>query len=84
MAIQTNEEKLRNLIAENLGVDAEAVTPAATLESLDADSLDVAEVFIGIEDVFGIEISSTDEDVIGEMTFESLVEYVTKKVDSIH
>jgi len=51
------EEKLKGIIAEQLGVDAEKVTPAASFtEDLGADSLDAVELIMAIEEAFDIEI----------------------------
>ncbi len=54
-------EKLRNLIAETLGCDAEKVTPEATLTSdLEADSLAVVELTMALEEATGITIEDAD------------------------
>mmetsp|Transcript_13038 Transcript_13038/g.21525 ORF Transcript_13038/g.21525 Transcript_13038/m.21525 type:complete len:135 (+) Transcript_13038:81-485(+) len=51
------EEKLKGIIAEQLGVDAEKVTPTASFtEDLGADSLDAVELIMAIEEAFDIEI----------------------------
>ena len=50
-------EQLRDLICEMLDVDAASVTMnSVILEDFDADSLDLVEIVMGVEDRFGIEI----------------------------
>lgn len=55
------ENKIRDLIAEMLEVDAEAVVPTAHFrKDLDADSLDLMELIVELENEFGQEISDED------------------------
>ena len=64
---------LRRIIVEQLGVNADQVTPDAKfIEDLGADSLDTVELVMAFEEEFGIEIS--DDAPLG---------YVTSSVDSI-
>lgn len=57
------ERKVKNILTDQLGVDAEEVTPEATLcDDLGADSLDVVEVVMALESEFGIEIPDEDAD----------------------
>lgn len=52
-------EKLQEVIAEVLNVDPREITEETTfLEDLGADSLDVYQIIMGIEDAFQIEISA--------------------------
>ena len=56
------ELKIRSLVAEQLGVAAETVTPAAhILDDLGADSLDIVEMMMAIEEEFDIEVPDEDE-----------------------
>lgn len=51
-------EKLQNIIAEVLNVDADEITSETTfVDDLGADSLDVFQIIMGIEEEFDIEIS---------------------------
>ncbi|HIR14488.1 MAG TPA: acyl carrier protein [Candidatus Choladousia intestinigallinarum] len=50
-------EKLQNIIAEVLNVDSDEITPETTfVDDLGADSLDVFQIIMGIEEEFDIEI----------------------------
>ena len=58
-------EKLAKIIAEVLNVDANEITLDTTfVDELGADSLDVFQIIMGIEEEFGIEISSADAERI--------------------
>ena len=55
------EERVRDLIVEQLGVNAEQVTPeAAFVDDLGADSLDTVELVMAFEEEFGIDIPDED------------------------
>ncbi len=53
-----NEEKIKAIIAEQLSVDLKYVVSAADWDSLGADSLDLVELIMTLEDAFDIEIAS--------------------------
>lgn len=54
-------EKMRDIIVETLGCDAEAVTPAASLsEDLGADSLAAVELVMALEEASGLSIAEED------------------------
>lgn len=69
-------EKVKELIAEQLGVDdLDSITPTTSLmNDLEADSLDAVEIVMAIEDEFGIEIP--DEEAEGFKNIGDIVEYV--------
>jgi len=74
------EERLKKIIAEQLMVDEEEITPEASfVDSLGADSLDTVEMIMEIEDEFGIEIP--DEDAEKLVTVGEAIEYVKRKVE---
>ncbi len=69
------EGRIRTLVADQLGVDIEEVTPdASILDDLGADSLDVVELVMSLEDVFDIEVS--DEEFEGIRTIGDIQQYV--------
>lgn len=71
--------KVRELVAEQLGVDAGTLTSDANiLEDLGADSLDVVELVMAIEEQFDIEIP--DEDAESMRTLGDVEKYVSERV----
>ena len=55
------EERLKKIVAEQLGVDESQVVPGAHFaKDLNVDSLDLGELIMSIEEEFGIEISDDD------------------------
>ena len=72
------EKKIREIIATQLGVNVEQVTPDANLvNDLGADSLDVVELVMALEDELGIEVP--DEDAQKLSTPSAVVAYLTDK-----
>lgn len=68
-------ERVRKLIAEQLGVDEAQVTPDASfVEDLNADSLDLVDLIMSLEEQFGLEIS--DEEAEKIKTVRDAVEYM--------
>ncbi|MCD7823568.1 MAG: acyl carrier protein [Oscillospiraceae bacterium] len=67
-------DKIAAIIADQLDMDVEDVTSGSTFEDLGADSLDVADVIMTLEDEFDIEIP--DEAIEGMKTVGELVKYV--------
>ena len=53
---QNTQDKVAHIIAEKLKIDASQVKPESTLADLGADSLDLVEIIMKIEEQFGIEI----------------------------
>lgn len=61
-------ERVKGIIVDQLGVDADEVTPEASFtEDLGADSLDVVELVMAFEEEFGIEIPDEDSEKIGRV-----------------
>ena len=71
-------ETMRDVLASELGVDADKVTADARFkEDLDADSLDLVEVVLALEEKFGIEIP--DEEIAGVKTVGEAADLVISK-----
>ena len=69
------EARVKELLAEQLAVDAAKVTPDARFaEDLNADSLDLVELIMSLEEEFGTEIS--DEDAERIRTVQDAVDYI--------
>ena len=78
MAVQ---EKVKSIIAEQLGVKPEEVTPEASfVEDLGADSLDTVELVMALEEGFGIEIPDEDAEKIA--TVSELYDYIRQHISS--
>jgi len=72
------EAKVKEIIINELGVEPEKVTPAASfVEDLGADSLDTVELVMAFEEEFGIEIP--DEDAEGLQTVGDAIKYLQEK-----
>lgn len=71
-------EKVQKIIAEQLGINAEAVQPTSKFkEDLNADSLDLFEMVMAFEETFGVEIPSEDLEQIA--TVQDVIDYINKK-----
>jgi acyl carrier protein len=71
------DAKVKDIIVNELGVEAEKVTPEASfVEDLGADSLDTVELVMAFEEEFGIEIP--DEDAEKLQTVGDAIAYIQK------
>ena len=67
-------EKIKEIIVEELALEPEEVTMDATFDDLGADSLDIVEIVMALEDEFDVEIP--DEDAEEIQTVEDAVNYI--------
>ncbi|HEX16494.1 MAG: acyl carrier protein [Deltaproteobacteria bacterium] len=73
------EERLKELIVQQLGVDESEVVPEAKfVDDLGADSLDLVELIMALEDEYGIEIP--DEDAEKIVTVGDAINYLKERV----
>ena len=71
-------EKVRDIIAEQLGIDAATITPDSKLvDDLKADSLDVVELVMDLEQAFDVQIP--DEDLPKVQTVGDIVAFLESK-----
>jgi len=74
------ESKVKEIIVEQLGVDAGQVTPEASfVDDLGADSLDTVELVMALEEKFDIEIP--DEDAEKITTVGGAIDYLKKNAE---
>ena len=74
--MSTIEERVKKIVAEQLGVKEEEVTTAASfVEDLGADSLDTVELVMALEEEFETEIP--DEEAEKITTVQAAIDYVT-------
>jgi len=65
VSTSTIYDRLKGIVTEQLGVDEEEVTPEASfVDDLNADSLDLVELIMSLEEEFGLEISDEDAEKI--------------------
>src|SRR5260370_40268846 len=76
--MSTVDEKVKQIIVDQLGVDQAEVTPEASFtDDLGADSLDRVELIRAMEEAFGVEIA--DEDAEKIVTVQDAVAYIQKR-----
>jgi acyl carrier protein len=73
-----NEEKVIDIIVDKLGVDRSEVTPEAVfVDDLGADSLDLVELIMAMEEEFGMEIA--DEDAEKLRTVQDVITFISAR-----
>ncbi|MBW3625047.1 MAG: acyl carrier protein [Armatimonadetes bacterium] len=74
-------DRVKKVVAEQLQVDPEQITPEASfIEDLGADSLDVVELVMALEEEFDVEIPDEDAEKLG--TVGAAVDYINQKTES--
>lgn len=73
-------EKVRGIIANELGVDADTITEEShIIDDLGADSLDAVELIMALEEAFDIEID--DDSASGILTVQDILDYLETVID---
>lgn len=81
MAENNLEPRLKKMIAEQLGVDEAQVVPSASFaDDLHADSLDLVELIMSLEEEFGVEIPDEDAEKIA--TVGDALDYLHQHVQA--
>ena len=76
------EEKVKQIIVDQLGVEPSEVTPASSfVDDLGADSLDRVELIMALEETFGVEIPDDEAEKIS--TVQNAVDYIQKNAKSV-
>ena len=75
-------EQLKTMLAEQFGVEVESITMETSFEDdLGADSLDLVDMSMAMEEVFGVE-EMTEEEISGITTVGDLVRFLQSRVDN--
>ena len=73
------EDKIKEIIVDQLGVSADEVVPEASfIDDLGADSLDIVELVMALEEEWGLEIPDDDAEKI--QTIQDAITYVEERV----
>ena len=70
-------DKLKEILAEQLGVDEDSITVQTTIDDLGADSLDLVEAVMNIEEAFGVNID--DDEIENLKTVGDFLDYIANK-----
>ena len=71
-------ERIKKIVVDQLDVEEDVISNDTTFEDLDADSLDIVELIMALEEEFGIEIP--DEDAEKLTTIGAAVDYINSKI----
>lgn len=71
---QNTHDKVASIIASKLSIDVSTIKTESTLQDLGADSLDLVEIIMKLEEQFGIEIDDAKAETLKNVT--DVVEYV--------
>ncbi len=79
MSTDTTENRVREIVADQLGLNADDINTDAVFSSdLGADALDLVELIMSFEEEFDLEISDEDGETL--RTVQDVVEYVGQRV----
>lgn len=67
-------ERVKSIVIDQLGVDEDEITPTTSFEALNADSLDIVELVMALEEEFNLDIA--DEEVENIRSIADVVKYV--------
>ena len=73
-------EKIAGLLSEQFGVEADSITMDTSFEDLGADSLDIVELTMAVEEEFGLE-NMDEDDLSGVATVADQVRYLKSKLE---
>lgn len=76
--MSTAEETIKDIVVKIVHCDRETLTPESTFQDMKADSLDMVQVLVALEDEFGIEIP--DEEAQKFKNFGDFVSFVEARV----
>lgn len=71
-------EKVRSLLADQLGFDEDSITETTSFEDLGADSLDLVELMMSLEEEFSI--SAAEEELTGIKTVGDVVKLIEDNI----
>lgn len=74
---QQMEDKIRQIVADEMGCEIEDIRPTTSFDDINADSLDRIEIIMGLEEGFGIEF--TDEECEKIVGVPSAIEMINSK-----
>lgn len=72
------QDKVRSIIADQLEVGIDSLTMETTFEEIDADSLDIVELVMALEEEFELEIS--DQEIENIKTVGDIVKYIESRI----
>ena len=80
MTIEEIIEKVTTALVEEFEIELSEITPEASLkDTLDLDSLDIDDLVVVIEQIFGVKLTS--QDYIGIVTFQDFCNLLNKKIN---
>ena len=69
--------KVSAIVAEKLSIDPSTIKPNSTMQELGADSLDLVEIIMKLEESFGLEIA--DADIVHLNSMQEFVDYIHQR-----